>query len=64
MNKEILFDRIEAAEYLGVSVKTLQTWATRNLHGLHYRKLGRRVQYLKQDLDDLISRKTFGRLEK
>lgn len=42
--------RKEAAQYLGASVATLATWATRG-GGPAYIKVGRKVLYLQSDLD-------------
>lgn len=61
MKKEILLDRNEAAKYLGVSPFTLRTWATRKFKNVPFRKVGRRCQYLKEDLDKYIKSKELGR---
>lgn len=51
---EILYTRLEAADYLGVAYTTLRTWACRKKGALPYRKVGARVQYTKTDLDNYI----------
>lgn len=61
MKKEELLTRIEAATYLGLAEPTLRTWASRYPHRLPYRKVGRRCQYLKEDLDRYIKSREFGK---
>lgn len=61
MKKEILLDREEAARYLGVSPLTLRAWATKKPKQLPYRKVSRRCQYLKEDLDAYIKSREIGR---
>jgi excisionase family DNA binding protein len=46
-------NRKDAAEYLGVSVPTLEGWASKG-GGPAYCKMGRRVVYLRSDLDAFI----------
>ena len=43
----------EAAEYLGMSVKTLQAWRFYN-KGPKYLKISRSVRYLREDLDTFL----------
>jgi len=45
------FTREEAATYLDVQAKTLANWASTGRYGLKFYKVGRRVVYLKSDLD-------------
>ena len=47
-------NRAEAAEYIGVSVPTLASWATRG-GGPTFVKSGARVVYLTSDLDEWIN---------
>lgn len=56
-----LFTREEAAIYLGVSPLTLKTWACTKPKELPYRRVGRYVQYKKEDLDRYIKSHEFGR---
>lgn len=58
--KEIkeLLTRKEAADYLGITYGTLGMWASMKRHDLPYIKVGKRTQYRKSDLDDLIKKKT------
>ena len=59
MNKhefEPRLSREEAAEYLGVSAKTLSNWATSGRYDLRFIKVGRRVIYLKSDLDAFMAK--------
>jgi len=44
-------DTEEAAEYLGLAPETLATWRCRKTQEIPFYKLGRRVKYLKADLD-------------
>ena len=44
----------EAADYLGVAQATLPTWRCTRRYALPYIKLGRKVYYLKSDLDRFI----------
>jgi excisionase family DNA binding protein len=61
MKKQELFTREEAAIYLGVSPLTLKTWASIKPKELPYRRVGRYVQYRKEDLDRYIKMKEVGR---
>ncbi len=54
MNDNQLFDPADAAQYLGLSVHTLNIWRSMG-KGPSYRKLGRKVKYTKSDLDDFVS---------
>lgn len=45
--------RTEAAKYLGISVGTLANWASMGV-GPRFRKRGRKVDYLKRDLDAFL----------
>ena len=44
----------EAADYLGVARATLSTWRCTKRYPLPYIKLGRKVCYLKSDLDRFV----------
>lgn len=44
----------EAATYLGCSAKTLATWRSTGRHTLRFLKVGARVRYRRQDLDDWL----------
>lgn len=48
-----LLTEAQAAQYLTLSVKTLQAWRSRG-HGLPYHKIGRSVRYEKQTLQLFI----------
>lgn len=50
-----LYNRPEAAIYLGVTVGTLAVWASSKRYELPYVKIGRLVKYRKSDLDAFIS---------
>lgn len=55
-----LLSREEAAEYLGVSPKTLATWACTKRYPLPVVKLGRAVKYRVADLEKFIESRTVG----
>lgn len=55
-----LLSREEAAEYLGVSPKTLATWACTKRYPLPLVKLGRAVKYRVADLEKFIESRTVG----
>ena len=55
-----LLSREEAAEYLGVSPKTLATWHCRKRYPLPVVKLGRAVKYRVSDLEKFIESRTVG----
>lgn len=56
--KSDLMSREEAAEYLGVSPKTLATWATTKRYPLPLVKVGRSVRYRVADLEAFIQSRT------
>jgi excisionase family DNA binding protein len=58
-----LLSREEAAEYLGVSPKTLATWACTKRYPLPVVKLGRAVKYRVADLEKFIESRTVGTAE-
>lgn len=53
-----LLTRFEAAEYLGVTEKTLAVWACVKRYNLPYVKIGRLAKYRRSDLDAFIARRT------
>lgn len=55
-----LMSRDEAAQYLGVSPKTLATWACTKRYTLPVVKLGRAVKYRVADLEKFIESRTVG----
>lgn len=54
MKNNILFYREEAAKYLGVQFATMKVWATERPTRIPYIRVGRKVQYFKEDLDNYI----------
>lgn len=56
--KTDLFTRKQAAEYLGVTPRTLAVWACVKRYDLPYVKIGRLVKYRRADLDAFIERCT------
>lgn len=50
----VLLGEKQAALFLGISPKTLQSWRVRGCQQPIYRKIGRLVKYLQADLEDYI----------
>ena len=55
-----LLTRKEAADYLGVAVRTLAVWKSTGRYNLPVVKIGRLAKYRKADLDAFIARRTVG----
>jgi excisionase family DNA binding protein len=53
-----LLTREEAAEYLGVTPRTLAVWACVGRYNLPYVKVGRLARYRKSDLDIFLTKRT------
>jgi excisionase family DNA binding protein len=56
--KPELLTRQEAAEYLGITSRTLAVWACVKRYNLPYVKIGRLVKYRRTDLDNFIQMRT------
>ena len=56
--KPDLMTRKEAAEYLGITSRTLAVWACVKRYNLPYIKIGRLVKYRRSDLENFINRQT------
>ena len=54
------YTRSQAAAYLGVKAGTLSNWASTHRYSLPYIKFGRKVMYLKTDLDAFLKKHTYG----
>lgn len=54
------YNRVEAAEYLGVKPHTLDVWACTKRYDLKYIKVGRLVKYKKEHLDEFLSSRLVG----
>ena len=50
----------EAAEYLGVTVRTLSVWRCVGRYNIAFIKVGRLVKYRQSELDAFLSRRTHG----
>ncbi|WP_442497656.1 helix-turn-helix domain-containing protein [Methylobacter sp. sgz302048] len=50
----------EAAEYLGVTYKTLEVWRSTKRYHIPYIKVGRLVRYRKSDLEAFLLSRTQG----
>ena len=59
-----LLSREDAAKYLGVSAKTLATWASNKRVDLPYLRIGRRVMYRRSDLDAYCAANLVGKIQK
>ncbi|RKT47490.1 helix-turn-helix domain-containing protein [Thiocapsa rosea] len=53
-----LYDRKDAALYLGVVPGTLECWASTGRYNLPFLRIGRRVKYRKSDLDAWIAKRS------
>ena len=53
-----LLNRCDAARYLNVKEKTLESWVWRRPGYLPMCRVGRMVRYRKQDLDEFIEKNT------
>lgn len=53
-----LLTRKQAAEYLGITPRTLAVWACVKRYPLPYVKVGRLVKYRRADLDAFIAHRT------
>ena len=56
MNGNERFDHKRAAEYLGIAEQTLYNWRAKR-RGPDYILMGRKIMYLKSDLDSYIHSK-------
>jgi excisionase family DNA binding protein len=55
-----LYERPQAAAYLGVTPGTLEVWASTGRYNLSYVKVGRCVKYRQSALDAWLIRRTRG----
>lgn len=53
-----LFDTEQAADYLGVTPRTLEVWRCVKRHAIPYIKVGRLVKYRQADLDAWLESRT------
>ena len=58
--KDELFSNIEAAEYLGVTPRTLEVWRCKKRFQIPFIKVGRLVKYRKSALDAFLESRTIG----
>lgn len=56
----ILLSPQQAAEYLGVSVNTLEVWRSTKRYNIPFIKVGRLVKYRKTALDAFLESRTIG----
>jgi len=54
-NSAQLFNRKQAAQFLGVQENTLAVWATNKRYDLPFYKIGRLVKYKISDLEKFVS---------
>lgn len=57
-SKGEIFNNTEAAEYIGVSPKTLEVWRCTKRHNIPFIKVGRLVKYRKSALDAFLEART------
>jgi len=50
----------EAAEFIGVTVRTLSVWRCVGRYNIPFIKVGRLVKYRKSALNDFLERRTIG----
>ncbi|MGF6858349.1 helix-turn-helix domain-containing protein [Paraburkholderia sp. CI3] len=55
MFKTIFLNPVQAAEYLQIKTSTLAMWRSTGRYNLPYVKVGGRVQYRLQDIEEFIS---------
>jgi len=58
MNNPNLLSRKEAAAYIGLQAQTLSVWASTGRYSLAYIKVGRRVFYRREELDNFLINRT------
>lgn len=56
----VLYDRQQAATYLGIKPNTLATWNCTKRYRIPYIKVGRLVKYRISDLDEFLQQRTIG----
>ena len=61
--KNALYSREVAAEYLGVKASTLAVWAATKRYPLPYVKVGRLVKYRLSDLEAFLECRTIGSMK-
>ena len=59
MKKPNYLSRQKAADYLNMKPQTLAVWASAGRYNLPFIKIGRKVYYLKEHLDDFLSSRTY-----
>ena len=62
-NKQNLISAEQAADYLGVSTRTLANWRCRSWPNVPYIKLGRSIKYRPTDLDTYIKKHSHNSVE-
>ena len=58
INNQTILERLtraEAAAYLGVNTQTLANWAHTGKVGIPHHKVGRKVIYMRSDLDSYLA---------
>lgn len=54
MERRVLMTQQEAAEYLGTTVGTLNTWRHHGKNPIPFVRWGNRIKYIKEDLENWI----------
>ncbi len=52
--KPVLMTQQDAADYLGTTVQTLNTWRAHGKNPIPFVRWGNRIKYLKEDIDTWI----------
>ncbi|MDP2805348.1 MAG: helix-turn-helix domain-containing protein [Gallionellaceae bacterium] len=60
MKNSNLYDRSQAAAYLGIKPQTLASWACNHRNAIPFIKIGRSVKYCLADLDAFIQQNRVG----
>lgn len=58
MKNPNLLNRDQAANYLGLQSQTLSVWACTGRYALPFIKVGRKVFYRREDLDNFLTNRT------
>ena len=58
-DKPNLYSRQKAADYIQTKPQTLAVWASTGRYNLPFIKVGRKVFYREEDLDQFLTRRTF-----
>mgnify|MGYP000344216753 CR=1 FL=1 len=63
MTRQNLITPIQAADYLGVSVRTLNKWRSDGSVSVPFKRIGRACRYSVSDLDAYLAQNSFNSVE-